>query len=196
MEQAKEIIKLRPFGSIDDLNIKLGQGRKKAGPAGISPRLFEDCTTIFEGYGRVDSILHECELIGASLRSRIEAWSTPNKKKGKRPAASTSRSSSVATVDALPDGAVDLVSIDGLKAKADNNQLLTQPAIMSDTLQLKEYQLLGLNWLNLLYKEEYSCILADEMGRISKIIKFCTVTDEFTYQVWVKLSKSSRSLHP
>ena len=34
----------------------------------------------------------------------------------------------------------------------------------ADTVTLKEYQLLGVNWLNLLYRSNLSSILADEMG--------------------------------
>ena len=69
--QAEKIIELRPFVSIEDINTKLGQGKKKAGPAGISPRMFEDSATIFKGYGKVDSILQDCEGIGAELKKLL-----------------------------------------------------------------------------------------------------------------------------
>ena len=39
-----------------------------------------------------------------------------------------------------------------------------QPAGLPDTVRLKDYQLLGVNWLNLLWEKKTSCILADEMG--------------------------------
>ena len=60
-EQANKIIELRPFTSVDDLNAKLGQGRKKAGPAGISPRMFEDSETVsacHQSYSQRESIDH------------------------------------------------------------------------------------------------------------------------------------------
>ncbi|KAJ3326937.1 hypothetical protein HDU76_012488, partial [Blyttiomyces sp. JEL0837] len=37
-----------------------------------------------------------------------------------------------------------------------------QPAIMSEDVQLKGYQLLGVSWLNLLYRKKCGAILADE----------------------------------
>ncbi|XP_056592207.1 SWI/SNF-related matrix-associated actin-dependent regulator of chromatin subfamily A containing DEAD/H box 1b [Triplophysa dalaica] len=41
---------------------------------------------------------------------------------------------------------------------------MSQPQILTSTLQLKPYQLIGLNWLALLYQNKLSGILADEMG--------------------------------
>lgn len=42
--------------------------------------------------------------------------------------------------------------------------LYEQPKMLSKDLKLKAYQMLGVNWLNLLYRKGISCILADEMG--------------------------------
>ena len=83
MEQAKKIISLRPFTSIDDLNKRLGQDKKKAGPAGISPRMFQDTVEIYRGYGDVDRVLKDCELIGKELRNAIKRWGGDTKGKGK-----------------------------------------------------------------------------------------------------------------
>ncbi|XP_057177872.1 SWI/SNF-related matrix-associated actin-dependent regulator of chromatin subfamily A containing DEAD/H box 1b isoform X3 [Triplophysa rosa] len=41
---------------------------------------------------------------------------------------------------------------------------MSQPQILTSTLQLKPYQLIGLNWLALLHQNKLSGILADEMG--------------------------------
>ncbi|EGN99884.1 hypothetical protein SERLA73DRAFT_106751 [Serpula lacrymans var. lacrymans S7.3] len=143
-EQAGAIIGLRPFRSVDDLKTKLAQGKKKAGPAGISPRLFEDCKTTFEGYGAVDDILEDCERIGANLRTAIATWTTSGSTgKGKDKADPTKIASPVEEAD---DGALSLRSL--------------RP----------EYQLLGVNWLYLLYRKQLSCILADEMGMFIRFL--------------------------
>jgi SWI/SNF-related matrix-associated actin-dependent regulator 1 of chromatin subfamily A len=39
-----------------------------------------------------------------------------------------------------------------------------QPKSLADGVVLKDYQLLGVNWLHLLYSKDLSCILADDMG--------------------------------
>ncbi|EMD37375.1 hypothetical protein CERSUDRAFT_73280 [Gelatoporia subvermispora B] len=163
-EQAKKITELRPFSTVTELNSKLGQGRKKAGPAGISPRMFEDCATIFEGYGRVDSILEDCEQIGAELRADIASW-TRSKSKGKaRESSTVSSRDTPEGGDILGDGSLSLRSQAVLASEKPKYYLATQPSLLSSTVQLKEYQLLGVNWLNLLYRKRLSCILADEMG--------------------------------
>jgi SWI/SNF-related matrix-associated actin-dependent regulator 1 of chromatin subfamily A len=159
--QAKTIIERRPFESTDDLNTKLGQGKKKAGPAGLSPRIFEDCTAIFKEYGAVDSILEDCEKIGATLRTAIASWT------------STSTSGAVKikndclispVLDEVEDGALSLRSLTSLQEQKSKGYLVTQPSLLSDSVQLKDYQLVGVNWLQLLYRSNFSCILADEMG--------------------------------
>ncbi|KAI1356756.1 SNF2 family N-terminal domain-containing protein [Xylaria sp. FL0043] len=39
-----------------------------------------------------------------------------------------------------------------------------KPRLMADNITLKSYQLLGLNWMNLLHSKRFSGILADDMG--------------------------------
>ncbi|KAI0930414.1 hypothetical protein AcV5_007137 [Taiwanofungus camphoratus] len=161
IEQANKIIELRPFSSVSDLNVRLGQGRKKAGPSGISPRMFEDCAALFEGYGRVDSILQDCEQIGAELKAEIATWTIG---KGKsREGTACSRGSSIPT-DIPNDGALSLHSHAVLTDQKPKYYLTSQPSLLSSSVQLKEYQMVGVNWLNLLYRKKLSCILADEMG--------------------------------
>ncbi|KAF7782591.1 hypothetical protein Agabi119p4_1967 [Agaricus bisporus var. burnettii] len=173
-KQADTVISLRPFESVDDLNVKLGQGKKKAGPAGISPRLFEDCTEIFKGYGAVDSILEECESIGAHLRSTIASWSLPYDKGKERADPSAGFS------DEFQDGSISLRSLSSLRPQKIKDHLTEQPSILSADVRLKEYQLLGVNWLNLLYRNSLSCILADEMGlgKTVQVISFLAYLKE------------------
>ncbi|KAG6329996.1 hypothetical protein ID866_9092 [Astraeus odoratus] len=151
-EQAEVIISLRPFWTVDDLNAKLCQGKKKAGPAGISPRMFEDCQRVLTGYGAVDSVLEKCERIGASLRAVIASWGSEGKGKEKADL----------TLDEAEDGSLSLHSLHVVNGS--KQYLSKQPAMLPEGVTLKEYQLLGVNWLHLLYMREYSCILADEMG--------------------------------
>ncbi|EPT05043.1 hypothetical protein FOMPIDRAFT_136854 [Fomitopsis schrenkii] len=168
MDQAKKIIELRPFTSVDDLKTKLGQGRKKAGPAGISSRMFEDCLNIFEGYGRVDDILQDCEQIGAELKLEIARWTDGGSVKPGR-VASSSRSSSIS---ADGEGALALTA-QALSDRKPSYYLTSQPSLISKDVQLKGYQMIGVNWLNLLYRKKLSCILADEMG-LGKTIQVIT----------------------
>jgi SWI/SNF-related matrix-associated actin-dependent regulator 1 of chromatin subfamily A len=49
--------------------------------------------------------------------------------------------------------------------KAFEGYLYEQPKMLEEGVKLKNYQLLGVNWLKLLYEKNISCILADEMGK-------------------------------
>ena len=131
--------------------------------------MFEDCVRIFHGYGAVDNVLEECERIGAQLKTAIASWSLDSGK-GKQPAHSTlsSRQSCHSPLaipdDVLEEGALSLRSLTPLTESKPKDFLAKQPSILSDDAQLKDYQLLGVNWLRLLYRKRLSCILADEMG--------------------------------
>lgn len=48
--------------------------------------------------------------------------------------------------------------------KAFEDYIYTQPKLLKEGFKLKSYQLIGVNWLNMLYRKNISCILADEMG--------------------------------
>ena len=148
MEQAQAIIALRPFHSPEDIRNKLGQGKKKAAN-GLTPRMFEDAIEILEEYSSVDNILGDCEQIAATLDRTISSWTTHETSGNQENA---------------DNGSVSLLSLDPLKSRKAANYLTTQPKLLPDTVSLKEYQLLGINWLNLLYRSNLSCILADEMG--------------------------------
>ncbi|PCH43660.1 hypothetical protein WOLCODRAFT_75036 [Wolfiporia cocos MD-104 SS10] len=156
--QAKKIIELRPFSSVDDLKSRLGQGRKKAGPAGISPKMFEDAAAIFEGYWKVDSILEKCEKTGTELKAEILSWTNGDKAEG------TSSDRSTPLPSDPNAGALSLTS-QAVRADGKPSYYLTsQPALLKEGVELKDYQMVGVNWLNLLYRKRLSCILADEMG--------------------------------
>ncbi|KIY46765.1 hypothetical protein FISHEDRAFT_46591 [Fistulina hepatica ATCC 64428] len=152
--QADAIVELRPYTSTADIKGKWGKGKKKPGPAGLSQRMLEDSIAIFEGYEAVDDVLLECEKIGASLNRVIQSWSASVYTKGKQKEGSSTPSDR--------DGSLSLRAVSKhTKAK---DYLTTQPKLISKGVQLKEYQLMGVNWLNLMYTKSLSCILADEMG--------------------------------
>jgi SWI/SNF-related matrix-associated actin-dependent regulator of chromatin subfamily A containing DEAD/H box 1 len=153
-DQAQAIIDLRPFGSVDDLKEKFGQqGKRKGGtPRGVSSRMFDDCVELFRGYGAVDDVLAQCERIGGQLNAAIASWSQDTRK-GKEKATSDG-------VDG--DDALSLIA--PVNERTPKDFLNEQPKSLSENVQLKGYQLLGVNWLRLLYKKGRSCILADEMG--------------------------------
>jgi SWI/SNF-related matrix-associated actin-dependent regulator 1 of chromatin subfamily A len=116
--------------------------------------MFDDCVEIFRGYGAVDDVLAQCERIGGQLNAVIASWSQ-NTRKGKERASDDTMDES---------GSLSLVT--PANERTIKDFLSEQPKSLSKHVQLKGYQLLGINWLRLLYKKGRSCILADEMGTI------------------------------
>jgi SWI/SNF-related matrix-associated actin-dependent regulator 1 of chromatin subfamily A len=159
-EQAAKIVQLRPYNSVDDVRSKLSKTR------GVSFKLFEQYEEIMEGYVQIDACLNRCEGIADDIANTLAVW------KG----ASTISNSITGTPrsDGLNDVKVDVDKVSELlrnetdmrKRKILASYLRTQPALLSEGTVLKDYQLLGVNWLNLLYSRKIGCILADEMGEL------------------------------
>ncbi|PPQ63979.1 hypothetical protein CVT24_009408, partial [Panaeolus cyanescens] len=161
-DQARYIEDIRPFESVEQLRERLGQGKRRSGPHGISKRMFDDCVNILKGYGSVDRVLQECEEIGQKIRSVVSSWSSDQ-----------------VGDDIGEDGSLSLLALPSDTRKP-KDCLTSQPKLLSDTVSLKEYQLLGVNWLNLLYRKKLSCILADEMGlgKTVQVISFLAALKE------------------
>ncbi|KAF8521260.1 SNF2 family N-terminal domain-containing protein [Hysterangium stoloniferum] len=155
LQQAETLIALRPFEDIDDINSKLSRRNK----TGLSRNILEYCKDLFKGYKSVDDVLEGCERIGEQLREAISKWNIKA-----APTASTSKAASPIDDEV---GALALINSQSDLATAANigDYIATQPSLLADTVQLKDYQLLGVNWMHMLYQRKLSCILADEMGK-------------------------------
>lgn len=101
---------------------------------GVSPRLFTNCVELMAGYMEVDEVLAKCESIGQQINDAMSSWRMKEE-----------------------------AALDPSRSKEDKF-LDKQPSNLAKDVVLKDYQLTGLSWLNLLYQKNTSCILADEMG--------------------------------
>lgn len=157
-EQADKIISLRPFEDIDDLRYKLNKAR------GVSGKLFEQYTEIMEGYVQIDHCLNRCEEIAGIVATKLAVW------RGAGDAADST--TGTPRSDGLNDVKVDVQKVSELlkleknmmKRKVLAQYIQQQPKLLSEGTVLKDYQLLGVNWLNMMWTEKIGCILADEMG--------------------------------
>ncbi|WWC87733.1 uncharacterized protein L201_002625 [Kwoniella dendrophila CBS 6074] len=157
-EQAAIIIKLRPYEDVDEARHKLTKAR------GVSFKLFEQYTEIMEGFVQIDACLNRCEAIANDVGNTLAVWRGASKAQDS--VVGTPRS------DGLNDVKVDVAKVSELlrketdmkKRKILSSYIQSQPSSLSEGTILKDYQLLGVNWLNLLYSKRIGCILADEMG--------------------------------
>lgn len=165
--QAEAIIELRPFTSMYDFNERLAQGKKKPGPAGIRNNIFSEAEAIFTGYNSVDDVLQDCEDTAAGLKRAIATWglsSTSTSATGQTKNGAQDKGKGKESLVESGDGMLNLHSVSASATRKAKDFISVQPALLAEGVKLKEYQLLGVNWLNLLYDRKLSCILADEMG--------------------------------
>ncbi|GHJ86885.1 hypothetical protein NliqN6_3287 [Naganishia liquefaciens] len=184
-EQAEIIISLRPFATVEELRKKLTKRK------GVSFGLFEQYIEVIQGYIEVDRCLTKCENIGKEIAETVEIWTGSSR--GARSRTGTPDGGGAGTVGLSQDTGLHVTSVDVDKIKAeimteqDKKRRATlktfvteQPKTLAKGVVLKDYQLLGVNWLNLLYTKDLSCILADDMGlgKTMQVISFLTLLRE------------------
>ena len=154
------VMKLRPFASANDFRTRT---RKQKG---VGNNLMDNYLEVVAGMNEVDTVLTECETIGRELATVMRIWlqgaQASSGADGESQASDAGLSLTHISKEML-DRAADPNMHPQVRA-AFEGYLREQPATMPDGVELKDYQLLGLNWLYLLYRRNTSCILADEMG--------------------------------
>ncbi|KAG2771510.1 Protein CHROMATIN REMODELING 19 [Phytophthora cactorum] len=108
-------------------------------------------------HDEVGQLLEECEGIARKLRQSVRNWSG-NAAKSASSSPSTSPGDATDEEEAVH---MSLASING-----GDRRVVTQNDIpdICETLELKPYQVVGVNWLLLLHENKVSGVLADEMG--------------------------------
>ncbi|KAF8750684.1 helicase superfamily c-terminal domain [Rhizoctonia solani] len=156
--QASLIASLRPFTDVPSLKRSLKRTK------GVTPRFFDDYVNMQRGYSDVDTVLAGFEVIGKQLASIISEWT------GGQGATDDDAGLHLITVPSLsqstPTPAVAATATAATTTTSESLSYLIrrQPHLLAPGVVLKDYQLFGISWLNLLYKKQLSCILADEMG--------------------------------
>lgn len=155
LAEAEFMVAKRPFPDLESALVvkqprpvipKGRRGRREKTPLG--PRLVGICMEIMRGYFVVDALIRQCEQLGGKIQRGIEAWGLSN----------------TATSD---EGETSLVNFDQMKSfgtPANSSFITTPPASFSPDIKLQDYQIIGINWLYLLYELKLAGILADEMG--------------------------------
>ena len=162
-EYAEHILSKRPFKSVGAVSkveapdLKPTKTKRKAMPLG--ERVTDKVAEMLDSFEAVDSMVRHCDTLAKPLAAEIKSW-----------AGATSQT----------DGELDMVSLESRRSHHDSGigtpvsdeetknpspkNFLKQPDIMNHDYKMKDYQVVGMNWLNLLYRKRLSCILADDMG--------------------------------
>jgi SWI/SNF-related matrix-associated actin-dependent regulator 1 of chromatin subfamily A len=175
---AQVMIAARPFRSLDAArtveNTKPLKSGKKSTRAPVGDRIVETALAMFRGYEGIDTLVARCgelakplademakwgfDVFGAQKDGELEITSLEDDIESQRDSGIGSPSSGIASNNGEDD--VKVVS----STRKRNVQFLKKPDLMAESTVLKDYQVVGLNWLALMYRHNLSCILADEMG--------------------------------
>lgn len=162
LEQAKTIVGCRPFKDAEDMKSKL---RKKKG---VNSGILTHYQDMMKGYFEVDRVLSKCEKHGQDLSSIMNIWAGQVQSASSGATDAQEKKISITEEEGTTDLVDHLTDAQGLRTederKAFKDYIYSQPPSVPKPIKLKSYQMLGINWMNLLYSKGLSCILADEMG--------------------------------
>ncbi|KAH0562282.1 hypothetical protein GP486_003027 [Trichoglossum hirsutum] len=201
-ETANVVLSQKPFATLEDVRqvssdipANTRTGKRKAPKKTIGDRIVNICLEMWTGYEAVDALVSQCEALGKPLAKAMEEWGVDvfgTTKGGELELLSFSNTQdtmtdpqsvrdsgigtpSDSTLASGEEGDGDIkISPTSRVAKVNKDIYVKQPSTMGKDIVLKDYQLVGLNWLVLLFKHKLSCILADEMGlgKTCQVISF------------------------
>jgi SWI/SNF-related matrix-associated actin-dependent regulator 1 of chromatin subfamily A len=167
---AQNIIEKRPFRSINHFeslnfnghNAKVRRNRKTDGEI-----LSQKAELVLRGYNAVETLVKKCNTYSEQIATEINKW-------GVKVLGVTDELEIVdVNLSGDEDDSDEEINFGSKKLK----YIKEKPKLLADDVDLKNYQQVGLNWLNLLYKNKLSCILADEMGlgKTCQVIAFLSL---------------------
>jgi len=181
LEIADLILSQRPFTSLDIIctisepTLTTTKSNRKVQKRPIGDRIVDVCQEMWEGYEAIDKLVDSCQKLGEPIFEMMRKWGLDTD------VASKSGELEMTSLNEVHDSGIGTpasnVSIDGdgsVSNRKSTALYLKQPSIMSEDLVMKDYQVFGLNWLNLLWTKQLSCILADDMGlgKTCQVISF------------------------
>lgn len=173
---AKFLVSHRPFRSLDavravpapaaDQSVKPKGSRGRKTPKPIGDKIVDKCLDMWVGYEAVDSLVAQCEALGRPIATEMKKWGVDifGKREGELELVSIDPGASHDSGIGTPASQHSEEDSDGPGVGPRKNRFISQPAIMCEDLKMKNYQVVGINWLSLLFEKELSCILADDMG--------------------------------
>lgn len=188
-EVAELMLAARPFRSLDAArtveNTKATKSGKKSNRAPVGDKIVDTAIEMFEGYEAIDTLVATCGDLGKPLAVEMAKWGFDifgASKTGElemtslEDDAESTRDSGIGSPSSASNNGDDEVKIVGSTRRRGNVQFLKKPELMAEDCVLKDYQVVGLNWLALMYRHKLSCILADEMGlgKTCQVIAFLT----------------------
>lgn len=198
-DNAKLLLSQKPFRNLEEarqVKSTCSVTKKKTISKPIGDKIVDKCIDMWAGYEAVDSLVSQCEALGKPVADEMKKWGVDvfgaskdgeldlvsfsdlhNKKELGR----STRDSGIGTPTSSSLSADENSDVDLKKTpKPSKENFRNQPKIMGDGIILKDYQIVGINWLALLFEKQLSCILADDMGlgKTCQVIAFLALLFE------------------
>ncbi|KAL9604861.1 MAG: hypothetical protein Q9219_000309 [cf. Caloplaca sp. 3 TL-2023] len=175
---ASSILSKKPFKALSAVRKISDDGKstvKRAFRRPIGDKVVDTCLEMWKGYDAVDELVRQCEFAGKPVAEQIQKWGVDvygassggeidliNFAQNSESEASL-RDSGIGTPTS---GAASTEEDDEIKVtpRKDRDLFFSQPRLLKEDVVLKDYQVVGVNWLALLFEKKLSCILADDMG--------------------------------
>ena len=161
-DEAEHIISKRPFKTlaairkVEAATAKSSKSKRKVAP--IGDRIVDKCYDMIEAYEAVDLLVRKCENMAKPIERSMKGW-------GIDVVGSRAGELELTSINSPHDSGIGTPASDlGDEVRPTKSSLITQPSIMADDMKMKDYQVVGINWLYLLFRNNLSCILADDMG--------------------------------
>ena len=170
-EVATVMLSQKPFKSLDEIRQTSGDTstnkptRRKSTKKPIGDKIVDKCLEMWTGYEAVDELVRRCDDLGKPLKEDMKRWGLDvfGAANGELETVSferdtSPRDSGIGTPSSRTVSDDEEAEVKRIR----KNAFFPQPSIMAK--QLKDYQVVGINWLSLLFNRKLSCILADDMG--------------------------------
>ena len=178
-EIASVILSQKPFKSLQavrQISSDMPTKGKKTTRKPVGEKIVEKCLEMWTGYEAIDELVKKCEALGKPIAEAMKKWGAESKDgelelvtldqlniDHKSDSQASMRDSGIGTP---ASGCLSGDESAGeVKKQLRNRQsFFPQPSVMAEGVVLKDYQVVGVNWLSLLFGRDLSCILADDMG--------------------------------
>lgn len=148
LKDSQLVIAKRPFVDVDEVQSIRTRGGKKSKQNDVGINIVYKLDTWYKAFDSVTTVISQCGERGRQLQTVMSKWEMDRNGKHK------DADDTIGSLRRLP--------------------ITQRPALMADDVQLKSYQLFGLNWMDLLHRRQYGAILADDMGlgKTCQVISF------------------------
>ena len=174
------LVSQKPFTTLNDVRRvtreapKVGSTKQKqTAKRPIGDKIVNKCLDMWKGYEAVDELVKRCETLGKPVAEDMKKWgvdvfgaSTNGELEVVNVDEHTSpgRDSGIGTPSCISADENDEIRMKKPSSPRNRQAFFPQPVLLGDGVVLKDYQVVGINWLSLLFNRKLSCILADDMG--------------------------------